>query len=163
MARIIITVLVALIGPAWAEPDIYEKDWYTHHLVCGKEQPPPFTDLLSFLYIHFTFQTGHDGKVKKIVGQRERVQFPNFAKVTTYQSYIVNGGVHWSEVEQETVDELIVTLVSQDLKRLHNSKFTISRTKGTYTVSYFSIYNNGERKFHRNDLGVCWIEHGQLF
>ena len=67
MTRFIIAALLALTiagNAAAAEKDIYDENWYTHHLVCGDKKPaePFLTNLHTYSFIHFTFQNDIDGK-----------------------------------------------------------------------------------------------------
>ena len=101
--------------------------------------------------------------MNKLVVQRNGIQFPNFAKVTTYETYVRNAGVHWSKIESDNTYVIVISVVTQEAGGLHNSRFTISRTAGTYTVDYFSVYDNGERKDHASNQGVCWLSDGKLF
>ena len=156
---LIIPTLVALLvsGPVWASNHYSKTKWHTHHLMCWRDLKPTDDkyDIYSFPYFHFTYLEGKDGNVKKLVAQREMTQFPSFGKTLTYTSHFREGGTNWSTIKNLSSGELVFTLITETPGREHHSEVTISKSRASFKVKYFSPRPNGRQSIYDFQRGGC--------
>ena len=148
------------LAPSLAQATDLERHWYSHHLVCGPEvRSEPFADIKNFRFTHFTFEVGSGKKLGRLVAQQEMEQFPNFAKVETFQTFVRNGSVNSSEVVNADLSNLEIKLVRQFPARTLIGHIKFSRTLTSFTRSNYSLQNDGTTIEHASNQGVCWFSH----
>ena len=68
--------------------------------------------------IGFTFNLDNNGLVDKLVVQTDNYQHPNFTKINSVQTHVRKGGIHYSKIESQDKDVLVVKVISEEPDRL---------------------------------------------